>query len=99
MLIPETQMEPGSATHVVNIHGESNFKYHHCDKSYTQKVNLKRNILGVHYGLGFVCQFCDFITTRKDSLKRHNERKHRNTSRWESSRKTIRYTFLNRTKG
>ena len=57
----------------------------YCDKSFTQLNNLKRHIKSIHYLASekeFYCPKClSYKTYRKDSMKRHLQKKHQITNK------------------
>ena len=48
-----------------------NLKCDICNKSFTQKSNLRQHVASVHEGKTFKCDFCSSNFTEKGGLKRH----------------------------
>ena len=56
------------------------FKKHKCDlcnEEFSNHGNLKRHKKSIHEGKSFLCEICGFKSARKDSLKRHFDKKHK----------------------
>ena len=47
-----------------------------CDRSFRKINNLNRHINSVHHRKDFICESCNYVTTRKDNLVRHCIRLH-----------------------
>ena len=70
--IMESFMDTNDDT-MVSVHeGIKKFSCHLCEKSFTDKTNMKRHIICVHEGIKqFSCHLCEKAFTKKVSMKRH----------------------------
>lgn len=64
--------------HYERSHSESkpNFPCNQCGKVFNQKGNLDLHIKGIHMGIKYMCDICDYQTAQKGNLATHIRSKH-----------------------
>ena len=70
--------ERSMRAHYNYSHNESkpSFPCNHCGKVFNQKSNLDTHVKGVHMGIKYSCDKCDFEATQKATVVKHVKSKH-----------------------
>lgn len=59
---------------------EERFPCSECDKDFSSKFNMEQHKRNLHFEVTkniFCCKYCDFISKHKNSMARHEKRKHK----------------------
>ena len=68
--------------HIEDVHeGQKKFECEHCNKTFSQKCNLKTHVLNVHFGKKFKCQKCQKTFNQKQIFLNHMKIKHNNKNK------------------
>jgi len=58
------------------VNSQSKFQCNKCDKTFSEKGNLKRHVKSLHEGVFYPCKACDYKATQTTHLKEHMKSKH-----------------------